>query len=88
MSLTAQLIMYTLVLNMDGLAQCTIEFYEGRGRERKVKRDSLHVYPESCPRSHGKQEDLGLIPAHTKCFYSLLGYKVVGIKWIQTIPIA
>ena len=30
-----------------------------------------------------KQEDLGLIPAQTKCF-PLLGYKEEGIKWIQT----
>ena len=31
-----------------------------------------------------KQEDLGSIPAQTKCFFSLVGYKEVGIKWIQT----
>ena len=30
-----------------------------------------------------QQEDLGSIPAQTKCFL-LLGYKEVGIKWIQT----
>ena len=35
-----------------------------------------------------KQEDLGSIPAQTKCFSSLLGYKEVGIKWIQTQQIA
>ena len=27
-----------------------------------------------------KQDDLGSIPAHPKCFSSLLGYKEVGIK--------
>ena len=31
-----------------------------------------------------KQEDLGSIPAQTKCFSSLLGYKELRIKWIQT----
>ena len=46
----------------------------------------------STPRSHGlvvrivaiKQEDLGSIPAQTKWFSSIFGYKEVGIKWIQT----
>ena len=32
-----------------------------------------------------KHEDLGSIPAaQTECFSSLLEYKEVGIKWIQT----
>ena len=35
-------------------------------------------------RSVVKQEDLGSIPAETKCFSSLLVYDEIGIKWIQT----
>ena len=35
-------------------------------------------------RSLVKQKDLGSVAAQAKCFSSLLGYKEVRIKWIQT----
>ena len=40
-----------------------------------------------CQEDRVKQEDLGSIPAKTKRFSSLLGYKEVGIKWIQSCQI-